>query len=355
MNDSITPTSGLIGNRLQVDGLGRAVAAGRVNHAYLIHGPAGVGKSTLAKWLAARLNCSGPEPPCGACASCRRIGRGADPNARLLQAASEREPELALPFDPAGRSGRTAERSIGVDLVKELQHDAALSPADGGWKVYLIVGAETMSPDAANRLLKTLEEPPSRVVLILTAVDPSDLLPTVVSRCQSIRLAPVPPEEIASALTDRFDLPAERAELLARLSGGRPGWAIRAASQPDFIAERDAALADLVVVHHPSLRERLGVAERLAGQFSKDPGAVYQCLATWQSYWWDVCLAQKGLADRITNLDHRSTIEGAARKVPPERVRAYLKRMGEGSQWLLQNVNPRLALEATVIVAPTVH
>lgn len=354
MTNATTLHDSFIGNRRQIEGLGRAVDEGRVNHAYLLHGPAGVGKATLAKWFAARLRCAEPNGPCGNCPSCRRIVRGADPNVRLLAPLAERETDLALPFDPPSRSGKTAERSIGVEQVKELQHDAALAPSDGRWKVYLIVGAETMSLDAANRLLKTLEEPPPSVILVLTAVDPADLLPTVVSRCQSIRLAPVSADELAAALHARFALPLDRADLLARLSGGRAGWAIQAATDADFFEERDAALADLDAVHRKSRRERLGVAERLAGQFSREPGRIYRSLATWQSYWWDVGLVQMGLEDRVTNRDRATAIARAAALVPPEQVRGYLQRLGEAAQWLVQNVNPRLAIEATVLVAPTI-
>lgn len=342
----------VIGNHRVLHGLDRAVAGGQVRHAYLLHGPGGVGKTTIARWLAARLRCEGVDPPCGACAACRRIERGIDPDVRLLHAGSDRESGIGLPFDPPRGSGKTAERSIGVDQIKELQHDASLAPRDGRWKVYLVAGAETMSLDAANRLLKTLEEPPASVVLILTTVDPDDLLSTVVSRCQSLRLSVVPSREIAAALRERFELASERADLLARLSAGRPGWAIQAASDPGFLDDRDAALADLDAVHGRSVRERLGVAERMASSYSKEPAAVFRILGTWQSWWWDVVLTQRGLRDQRINVDREAAIDRAAGSVPAPMVHAYLKRLNESSQWLVQNVNPRLALEATVLAAP---
>src|SRR5215472_6832026 len=181
----------IIGHELIREALDRAIAAGNAQHAYLIHGPAGVGKAKLARWLAQRLNCTAPAPPCGVCDSCRRILAGTHPDVRSLQLPSDRDDSLGLPLEPPQRATRAAERVISIEAVRALQHDAALAPSAARWKVYLVIGAQHLSLDAANSLLKTLEEPPPSVVLVLTAGDPDELLPTVVSRCQPIRLGPV--------------------------------------------------------------------------------------------------------------------------------------------------------------------
>src|SRR5438477_9000796 len=105
----------LIGHQLVRAALDRAVAGGQVNHAYLIHGPGRVGKATLARWLAMRLNCVGATPPCGICPPCTRILSGSHPDVRALQLPSDRDDGLGLPLDSAPRSSRTAERVISID------------------------------------------------------------------------------------------------------------------------------------------------------------------------------------------------------------------------------------------------
>jgi DNA polymerase-3 subunit delta' len=332
--------------------LDRAVGEGQLRHDYLFHGPARVGKATVARWLAARLNCSGDAPPCGRCPSCLRIARGTDPDVRSIQPPGEREESLGLAFD-LPRSTRSPERLIGIGEIQALQHDAALASSQGRWKVYLLIGAEGLSLPAANALLKTLEEPPPRVVLVLTAVDPSDLLPTIVSRCQPVRFGLVDPTEIAAALEADHAVEPDRAILLARLAGGRPGWALDALENPSLIDQRDRALADLDPAHRASYRTRLALAERLASGYSKEPAALLQTLALWQTWWWDVALLQHDSASRLTNVDRREELERAARQVPAPQVVAHVRRLADASQWLLQNVNPRLALEALLVAGPT--
>jgi DNA polymerase III subunit delta' len=341
----------IIGHELVRDALDRAIAAGNVQHAYLIHGPAGVGKATLARWLAQRLNCTGPAPPCGTCASCQRILAGAHPDVRSLQLPSDRDDSLGLPLEPPQRATRAAERVISIEAVRALQHDAALAPSAARWKVYLVIGAQHLSLDAANSLLKTLEEPPASVVLVLTAGDPDELLPTVVSRCQPIRLSPVSVADIARALQQRGSS-APEADLLARLSGGRPGWAIEATRHPAVVEERNRVLDDLKLASSPRYRDRFAVAERLASAYSRDQRLVLRTLSLWQLWWWDVHLLQRGLPELVTNEDRRDALAATARTTAPSQVRAHVRRLADASQWLVQNVNPRLALEALLVTGP---
>lgn len=346
----------LIGHRQIRDALDRAVAEGRVHHAYLFHGPPSVGKSTLAHWLALRLNCREPGAPCGTCRSCRLILKGAHPDVRSLQPPNDRDLSLGLLLeasDEAHRTSKSASRIISIGDVRALQHDAALAPNEAPWKVYLLIGAETMNLEAANCLLKTLEEPPAHVVLILTATDTYDLPQTILSRCQAIRLPGVPTAEIEAALRERGLASAIQAPLIARLAGGRPGWALRAVEDADVLADRDRAMENLLVAARPSFRERLGLAERLATAYSKNPQTILDAIALWQLWWWDVYLLQDDCPDLITNIDQREWIGDAARNVAPGRLRAHLNNLGLASQRLLQNVNPRLALEALLVAAPT--
>jgi DNA polymerase-3 subunit delta' len=262
---------------------------------------------------------------------------------------------VGLPIEAQSeRSGRAAERAISIELVRALQHDASLAASGSERRLFVVSGAESLSLPAANALLKTIEEPPPHVVIVLTASDSYDLLPTIVSRCQLIRFALVPPAEIASGLVRLELATGERADLLSRLSGGRPGWAIAAAKSPDLLADRDKAIEDLSASTARSFRERLGLGEKLATTFSRDQGAIYQTLSLWQVWWWDVYLAQSGCSDLVTNVDRLDRIRDLARVVAPQRVVTYLGELNLASTRLAQNVNPRLALATLLLSSPNV-
>src|SRR5262249_37838163 len=157
--------------------------------------------------------------PCGTCRECTRIRRGSHPGVRSLQVPGVKGEPVGLPIEAPDRSGRAAERVISIELVRAMQHDAALASSESSRKIYVITGAESLTLPAATALLKTLEEPPRDVVIVLTATDPFDLLPTIVSRCQPVRFGLVAGGEIAAGLARQARCSPERAELLARLCG----------------------------------------------------------------------------------------------------------------------------------------
>ncbi len=332
--------------------LDRAVADNRVRHAYLFHGPASVGKSTAARWLALRLNCTGSPAPCGRCRTCVRIAAGRHPDVRSLQAAADHGEALGIPIESDEKSTRATERALSIGQVRALQHDASLAPHEAAWKVYIVVGASALSLPAANCLLKTLEEPAERVVLVLTASDNYEMLPTIVSRCQTLRFGLVPIPEIAAALARDFGCSDEKALLLARLSGGRPGWAIGALANPVMLNDRIELLDELAPVMSGGYRDRLGVAEKIASGFSRDPHTVLRTLSTWRVWWWDVFLIQNGCRDLVTNVDRFESLDQLAGSTTPEGVSGFLRRLADASQQLAQNVNPRLALENLLINTP---
>jgi DNA polymerase-3 subunit delta' len=346
----------LIGHHWVRQVLENAARAGRVRHAYLFRGPARVGKSTAARWFAARLNCEEAQPPCGRCSDCRRIFQGRHPDVRSLQAAADREDTLGVPIEVEATSPtRTAARALSIDQIRALQHDAALTPNEARWKVYVVGGAEAMSLPAANALLKTLEEPTSRVVVILTVSDADELLPTIVSRCQSLRFGLVPINEIATALVAEHGCSSEKASLLAHLSGGRPGWALGALADETVLAERANQQDELLELIKGGYRERLALAENVASGYSRDPNAVQRALATWRVWYWDVLLLQRGCPELVTNVDRRERLEQLARSTSVDGNAEFVGRIGDAALQLAQNVNPRLALENLLINLPSIR
>src|SRR5689334_2021482 len=190
---------GIIGHEWAVDFLRRSLAGARAAHAYLLSGPAGVGKALLALRLAQALNCErgGPDP-CLACRACKRIERGNHPDVRVAGMASQ---AAGLKADEAAR-----QKDLKIDTVRDWQSDISLRPYKGRRRVFILHDAERLTEAAANAMLKTLEEPPPYATIILVANSGGDLLPTIVSRCQPLRLRPVPRAKVVAALRERYAL-----------------------------------------------------------------------------------------------------------------------------------------------------
>jgi DNA polymerase-3 subunit delta' len=206
----------------------RTFQSGRLHHAWMLTGPKGVGKATLA-WRLSRFLLATPEDDGGMFAApppdtldiaenhpvARRLLQGAEPRHFLLRRGPN-DKETAL------------SQVISVDEVRKMKSFFALSAADGGRRTAIIDSLDEMNTAAANALLKLLEEPPANVTLFLIAHQPARLLPTIRSRCRELRLAPLNPQDLADALTQAGgDIAPEDRTALAELSGGSVGEAFR--------------------------------------------------------------------------------------------------------------------------------
>jgi DNA polymerase-3 subunit delta' len=328
----------IIGQDRAVSLLVQSLAAGTAAHAWLFTGPEHIGKMTLARHLAQALNCERAEKPCGECAACRKIGEGKHPDVQVIGIA---------------RTDEGAEsKVISVEQMKDLQHDANLPPFEGRNKVFIIDGAELLHLDAANRFLKTLEEPPPNVTFILLTVNERLLPETVVSRCLRLELLPVPHGVIAAWLAERCGVPPEKADLLARLSHGCPGWAVTAAEDERSLARRDEELDALVALLAAPYEERFAWAGSLAAGFTQDRRAVYAVLDRWRDYWRDIMLLKLDRRDMIVNGDRLDELARVASSCRLEGTRDYLAAIERCADQLRRNVNPRLALEVLVLDIP---
>jgi DNA polymerase-3 subunit delta' len=243
-------------------------------------------------------------------------------------------------------------RVIRVADVESIQADAALRPADVFRKVYVLEQAELLHPDAANRLLKTIEEPPPSVVMVLTTVDPEATMETIVSRCQHLRLRPLQRDRLTAHLAETLGLARERAELLAALAEGCVGRA-RALADDDRALERRSRLLDeLTSLLDMDRVGRLQYARTLGDRWSKDQESVREVLAAWLRWWRDVLLIQGGLDNRVVNLDRRPGLERLARALSSSEVGAAVASARDVLQMLDQNVNARLALDVAVLDLP---
>jgi DNA polymerase-3 subunit delta' len=303
-----------------------------IAHAYLIVGPRHVGKGTLAFNLAQALNCDGPELPCGQCRSCQRIleGKHAD-------------------VTPIGLDSKT---EIGIDDIRGLQRIANLPPYEGKYKVFIIDDAECLSTEAANSLLKILEEPPQSVVWLLLVAEEERLLPTIISRCQRLELKPVLSEQVQEALVHSYNVENDRAKLLAQLCHGRIGWALSALASDDILEERSQRIDRLVSLFTANLSQRFAYAQELASQFSQNRRGGAEIIEIWLDWWRDLMLIKGGCQEAIINVDYKIVLEGQARGLSMSEIKGFLTSLCVLQDEISKNVNPRLAFEWLMLNLP---
>lgn len=318
----------IVGHQSAIRQLRQAALAGQPAHAYLFTGPPAIGKRTLATAFARTLNCTGEAPPCGECRACRLIAAGRHPDVRIIG------------VDDA---------PIKIDQIRELQRDASLAPVEARWRVFLLPNIERATREAANSLLKTLEEPPAHVVLLLTALDASALLATVASRCRILPLRPLPIRDVQTALEKRWQVEPDRAALLARLSGGRMGWAAAALEDTAILDRRQAEVDALASVAHAGRVARLDLAHRL----SRDEKHLAENLALWLSWWRDLLLVKAGTVDAVTNADYLPALRSQAAGYGVQQIAKTIGAIRRTIRQIDANVNSRLALEVLLLNMPS--
>ncbi|MBN1640458.1 MAG: DNA polymerase III subunit delta' [Anaerolineae bacterium] len=316
----------IVGHEWAVDLLAHSIASRRLSHAYLFVGPDHVGKRTLARAFAQAILCTESDAPCGVCRACRLVEMGRHPDVHVV------EPE---------------EDRIKIEAIRSLLHAVALSPIEGAYRICLISHFDRATASAANALLKTLEEPPETVILLLTASSVESLLPTIVSRCQVVPLRALSPARVSTALRAK-GLDEARAQLLAHVSRGRIGWALAAAADGQALEVRASILDQIAALSRATYVERFAWAEQL----SRQPEQVPTVLETMVSWWRDVLLLASGSSAPIANIDRRTELDAWASRYGVATARQALHALRETAWGLDRNANLRLALEVLALELP---
>ena len=316
-----------------------------IAHAYLLVGPRHVGKRTLAFNLAQALNCDGPELPCGQCRSCQRILEGK--HADVISISMNSKIESAVTSNSLEHK-----TEIGIKDMLELQRMANLPPYEGKYKVFIIDDAEYLSTEAANSLLKILEEPPQRIAWLLLASEEERLLPTIISRCQRLELKPVPSERVQEILISSYDVDANKAKLLTQLCHGRLGWALSALANDDILEQRSQRIVKLFSLLPAGLEQRFAYAQELASQLSQNRRAGAEIIEIWLDWWRDLMLIKGGCREAIINVDYERTLEEQARELSLSEIEGFLANLCLLQEEISKNVNPRLALEWLMLNLP---
>lgn len=335
----------ILGHEWAVDMLRRHVARGDIRHAYLFSGPPGLGRRTLAIRLAQALNCEkpvAPGEPCFNCRTCKQIEAMQHPDLSIVE-PTIKDPDVPKELIP-GPNGE-----IRIQQIRELQKSINLRPYQSKYRVLVFLRFHQASVEASNALLKTLEEAPAHAILLLTADNPEQLLPTINSRCEILRLRPLPLEAIMADLLER-GIDEDRARLLAHISGGRPGFARRLVDDAALLEKREERLNDLQTLLPASRVDKFSYADKLA----KDKDAMRQTIMVWLSYWRDVLLRVAGAGTPLINIDRNMEIEFLAGRLDLSVARKMVSAHESVLEKMDRNVNSRLLAEVLLMDLPKV-
>lgn len=309
--------SEIIGQATPVSVLKRALASGRTAHAYLFNGIEGCGKKKTALAFAEAIFCNG-EDGCGQCSSCRKVAALQHPDLHLVK------PDGAF---------------IKIDQIRNLQKELSLRPFEAPVKVCIMEDADKLNPAAANAFLKTLEEPPGNSLLILLATNAGGLLPTIISRCQSLSFSQLSHDTIEKYLQDS-GIPAETARMAATLAGGSLSKAIDICRE-DTLRDRAEILEKIESLSGDEISPVFKLAEQLGQEREKALEAVDMLTLFWR----DVLLMHSGKSRQGISADVIPLVERRATQCSAERILENIELILRSRMALQRNVNPRLTLE----------
>ena len=311
--------------------LRRALQQDATRHAYMFLGPQQIGKMTLARAFAQALTCENPTAErglgaCGQCRSCRLAAENVHPDHRM--------------FAPAGNQ-------LLIEQIREVVREAARSPVEARYKVFIIESFERANINAANALLKTLEEPSATTRIILISHQSSGLLDTIISRCQLLRLRPLPEQIIVQALQEQMGLAQMDARRLARLSNGRLGMALALANNPDAWQTYNQRIDKMLALLQSSTADRMAFARGLEKE-----GHLETILQEWLLWWRDVLVLQNHSSELVINSERLADLSRLAAAIPEAQVRRFIEAIMVTADHLRRNVNRQLALEVLLLKAP---
>jgi len=309
----------VIGHERILEFLEGSIKNKRLAHAYLFTGPACLGKRTVALEFIRML--VGNE-----------IDKAVHPDISIIEPKTVEKEEIRK------------ESGITIKQAREIQHQMSMFPYQADYKIALIDQAEKMSIEAANCLLKTLEEPTGKAILILVTASPKKLLPTIISRCQLVNFLPVRAEEIEKKIIQKFRSRTSKLKQIVRLANGRPGLAINYLKNPELLDEQNKIISQLEKLLRSDLNERYQYVEQMA----KDAPMARQILNYWLFWFRDLFLLTVGCSDLVIHpeaIQYQKSYSFSLAKL--KKIIETIKK----TDWLLTNpsINARLALEVLML------
>ncbi len=313
----------ITGHQQQKNILLRALNSQRIAHAYLFEGAEGIGKKMLALAFARAIFCQNGTG-CGQCSACLKVDNQNHPDLHLVEANGS---------------------ALKIAQIRTLQQDLSLRPLEGSSKVCLIDGAEYLTNEAANALLKTLEEPQPGTLIILITPQPEKLLPTICSRCQRLPFSPLPKQQLETLLAKILKIDTAQASILASISAG----SLKKALGPNcdfFLEKRTQLIQSLSALSSSSTIPTFSFANELQA----DKEFLPDILDIFQTFYRDLLLLKHDRPiEELVNQDLLELLQQQSLKTTTAGLLVKLKALESARFHLQRNVNPRLTMEVMLM------
>lgn len=292
----------------------------RISHAYLFTGNKGLGKSEMAREFAQAIFCNkNVSEGCGECISCKKFKHDNHPDFHVIDIQEDH-------------------KSILIDQIRELQKEISYKPYESDYKIYIIDNAENMTEQAQNSLLKTLEEPPEYAIIILTNEDKNDLISTIVSRCQEVKLYNQPEDIIKQYLKEEKSFNEEKAALYATLARGKYKKAVNLALKEDFIDKRDEIIKFITNIDEKDNYEIYELSEKLK-KISESDFPLFELLL---SLFRDILVLKQDESDAIINFDYKELIAEAVNKFNIKDIFELTNQINQYKRYYYGNIKKEL-------------
>ena len=316
----------VIGQKEVVNILKEELKDDRINHAYLFYGKEGIGKKTLATEFARALLCNQIEnDSCNICNNCRRVEHGNHPDLKIIK-------------------GNEKTKNLKIEQIREMQKEIAYKPYESEYKIYIIDGAENMTTQAANSLLKTLEEPPSYAVIILISEELNKLLPTVISRCQNLRFSNISREKMQKFL-DKENVEESKKELIIGLARGSIGKAKELYKNDEFLNKRKKIYDFLKEIHNITKVDIFSEANDWV-DILKEDFPLFDLLSAWYR---DIIIYKRGNKKQLVNSDYENFILQEADKYNLNELLAIVELIETYEGYINRNAFKDLTLQVLLL------
>jgi len=328
----------VVGHANIVSYLQQNLKSGNIAQAFLFYGPPHLGKTTVVKYLVNSLVCrnlheKSETVPCGKCECCKQVANNIHPDVYWLKRGMS---------ETTGRLSK----NISIEQIRQLQNMLGLHSFLNSYKIAVINEAETLSQEAANSLLKTLEEPASQTIIILIASGIANLPKTIASRCQAIKFLPVATQEIFDHLLS-LKIDRKKAKYLAGISLGRPGMAVNLAGNRESYEDFQESVRQFVALADSDLAGRFKTISELSSANEID--GLKQVLLVWRRVLRDLLLIKNSAQNLISNLFIAGDLNKLADHYSRDKIIELIGEIGQTRKYLDANVNPKLALENLII------
>jgi len=322
----------LIGNGHIFEFLTKSLANKNISSSYIFTGPTGLGKATAANFFAQSLICESKDKltlPCGKCPACREAAKGIHSDIYLIAKAADK-------------------KNISLEQIRDFIRSLGLSSFLNSYKIGIIKGAEALSEGAVNALLKTLEEPKARVVIILTVTDFEVLPKTIISRSQILRFQPVKSDVIYDDLIKNHGAQRSQAKNFSRLCAGRPALALKFLEDKEYFGNYKADVLAFIKLLSPDINERFKVVEDILGKNARGQEAVKsvgKIIDVWQNLTRDLLLLELDLVDLVQHQSFAKDLAAVKNKLSLKSLLSLIGVLKQAKEYLANNVSPKLALE----------